>query len=254
MPLDLFFNPILKATTSLGVPVGLAKAFFYAAGSSSTLQNTYADSGQISANANPLIANSSGLFGPAFLLPLSYHLIIKDTTETITYFDQDNIAGAAYNSLFDNSWILKDNSDPTKKLQFQLSGITTGTIRTKTVADTNGTLLDSLYGVMGAARFETTQGAQLTAANDLTLGTDGNIFQVAGNTQINRIASANWQNGAVITLLFTGTPTIKNGQATGGGFAVLRLAGTADLVAANGTVLTLGLITSEWQEISRKVA
>lgn len=43
-------------------------------------------------------------------------------------------------ALSDASFTLVDNSDATKKLQFQLSGITTGTTRTLTVPNASGTL------------------------------------------------------------------------------------------------------------------
>lgn len=43
--------------------------------------------------------------------------------------------------LTDSVTFFQDNADPTKKLQFQLSGITTGTIRTLTVPDTSDTIV-----------------------------------------------------------------------------------------------------------------
>jgi len=253
MPLELLFNPIIKATTALGVPVPLAEANFYASGSSSVRQDTYADALQATPNANPVVADANGVFPQIYLLPLAYHVVITGPGGVTTYFDEDPIAGGLFNALFDDSWQLKDNSDPTKILKFQLSGITTGTTRTKTVADTNATLLDSLYATMGAARLKENQGDDVTAANDLTLSSNGNTFVVNGNTQINRIATANWQNGAKITLIFAGTPTLTNGTATGGGFAQLILNGAVSLVAAANNTLSLVLAGGSWFEIGRKV-
>lgn len=43
----------------------------------------------------------------------------------------------------DDRFILKDNSDGTKKAQFQLSGLTTATTRTKTLQDVSGTIYES---------------------------------------------------------------------------------------------------------------
>lgn len=105
-----------------------------------------------------------------------------------------------------------------------------------------------------AGRLEQGKGANIAAANDLTLGLDGNSFTITGNTQINAITTAQWQAGSEVTLLFTGTPTVKNNTAGGAGTAVLLLAGSADLVAANNTVLTLHFDGTQWQEKSRKVA
>ena len=104
------------------------------------------------------------------------------------------------------------------------------------------------------ARFERKKGADIVAANDLTLGTDGDVFVITGNTQINAIITANWQEGSHITLKFTGTPTVKHNTAGGAGTAVIMLAGSVDLSAADNTILGLAFIESEWQEVSRKAA
>jgi hypothetical protein len=104
------------------------------------------------------------------------------------------------------------------------------------------------------SRFCTAIGASIAAANNLTLGLDGNTFTITGNTTINAITTANWNAGTHITLMFTGTPTIKNNTAGGAGTAVLLLAGSADLIAANNTILGLFYDGTQWQETFRKVA
>lgn len=110
---------------------------------------------------------------------------------------------------------------------------------------------------MGAKRLQATQGADVASANDLTLGTDGNSFEITGTTQINAITIANWQNGATITLLFASTPTVKHNTAGGAGTAVILLAGAADFAATAGDTLTLLLSeiggTQAWRELSRAV-
>lgn len=113
----------------------------------------------------------------------------------------------------------------------------------------------------GASRFDgrvlETQGADVASANDLTLGSDGNCFEITGNTQINAITTSGWQNGAMITLLFTSTPTVKHNTAGGAGTAVILLAGAADFSATAGDTLTLRLCeiggTQAWREIGRAV-
>ncbi len=249
--LELLFSPIMKATTNLGVPVPLAKANFFAAGSSVLRQNTYADAGQVTVNANPLIADSNGLFGPAFLLPLSYHLVITDPTGTITYFDQDNVAGAAYTLLFDNSWILKDNLDPSKELIFELAGITTGTRRTLQIPNVSGTLITTGNGIFGSTRVQLIQGSNVIAANDLTLGSDGNLFYVTGATTINRIATATWQDGSSIWLSFQTTPTVADDVASGSGFAKIRLNGSANRAMIADGLLNLVKVSGIWIENPR---
>lgn len=103
-------------------------------------------------------------------------------------------------------------------------------------------------------RFKQSQGANVAAANDMTLGSGGNYFVITGNTQINAIAEANWQSGAVIYLKFTGTPTVKHATAGGAGFASFNLDGSVDIVAANNTLLTLLYDGTVWQQVSLKQA
>lgn len=101
------------------------------------------------------------------------------------------------------------------------------------------------------------QGADLVAANNLVLGSDGNTFEVTGATQINLIASTNFQNGSLITLLFAAGPTVKHNQATAGVNTTIQLAGAADFVATAGDTLSLRLCeiggVVAWREVSRAV-
>ena len=122
-----------------------------------------------------------------------------------------------------------------------------------------GSTVDKLY-IGGAAtqinatRFETYQGAAVIAANDLTLGTDGNLFSITGNTQINAITTTNWQAGSQIAFIFTGTPTLKNNTAGGAGTAPMLLAGRVDFVAAAGDYIGLQYDGTNWYETNRKLA
>jgi hypothetical protein len=104
------------------------------------------------------------------------------------------------------------------------------------------------------ARLEMDKGGDIVAANDLTLGLDGNVFTVTGNTQINAIATANWNAGSVIHLIFTGTPTLKDNTAGGAGTAVMQLAGSTDFTAAAEDVITLVYDGTDWHETARKYA
>lgn len=126
--------------------------------------------------------------------------------------------------------------------------------------------LDSSFGeifafdgtqVFYAGRMLDNQGADVASANDLTLGADGNTFEITGTTQVNRIVNTGWQNGATITLLFTSTPTVKDAQATAGANIIILLDGSVDFVASAGDTLTLQLSeiggTQEWREIGRSV-
>lgn len=105
-----------------------------------------------------------------------------------------------------------------------------------------------------AGRTQGVKGASVAAANDMTLG-GGNHFSItAGAAVINGIATANWQAGSRVTLIFAATPTVKNNTAASAGFARIFLSGSADLAAAANTVLVLEYDGTQWQEVSRKIA
>ena len=116
----------------------------------------------------------------------------------------------------------------------------------------NPTMVFEVAGSMGAQ-----QGADVASANNLVLGTDGNAFEITGTTQINLIANTGRVNGAIVNLIFTSNPTVKNGQATSGSNITILLAGAADFVASSNDVLTLMLCevggTQAWREVCRSV-
>lgn len=146
-------------------------------------------------------------------------------------------------ALFDYLFEINSSAKTTKI--WDVAGIANSTLLT--VDDTNTKITIN-------KRFETAKWANIAAANDLTLGWDWNLFTITGNTQINAITTANRQAGSMITLIFTGTPTVKHNTAWWAGTAVLFLAGSLDLVAANNTVLGLIYDGTQRQETFRKVA
>jgi len=145
------------------------------------------------------------------------------------------------------------------------SGGTKGFYSLPSITDTNiyntdGTLAgnrtitgNNKYLAITGGRWEEAKGANVAAANDLTLGNDGNTFVITGNTQINAITSTNWQAGSRIILLFTGTPTIKHNTSGGAGTAKILLSGSADYTAAADDVLVLFYDGTSWHETTRKV-
>lgn len=103
-------------------------------------------------------------------------------------------------------------------------------------------------------RFAQAKGNDVTVANTLTLGGDGNVFKVtaSGNTSLFNIVSTNWPAGSVVTLIFTGPHTVLHNNTSGGGAAIL-LAGSIPINVANNATLTLVFDGTAWQEISRKM-
>lgn len=115
---------------------------------------------------------------------------------------------------------------------------------------TNQIIVDGTRTRQTAARFQTAKGANVTAANDTTLGSDGNYFVITGTTTINGIASASWQSGSRIILQLPASLTVKHNTAAGAGFASLSLNGNVDLVTTVQTMLPLVYDGTLWQQES----
>jgi len=115
--------------------------------------------------------------------------------------------------------------------------------------DGNGTQLNS--------RLRESQGADVASANNLSLGTDGNAFEITGTTTINLISNTNWQNGSVIRLVFSSSLTVTNNAGTSGSNINILLAGGANFSATANDILTLMLCeigsVQNWVEVSRSV-
>lgn len=113
----------------------------------------------------------------------------------------------------------------------------------------------STGALTATGRVKESQGASVAAANNLVLGTDGNVFEITAATQINLISNLTWQNGSQIVLLFTSNPLVKQAQATSTTNITILLDGAADFQATVGDTLTLILCSiggvQAWREISR---
>jgi hypothetical protein len=82
----------LRVFSDLSVVLPGARLHTYVAGTPSTPLATYSDSALTIPNANPIIADAFGLFGPIYLTPgTAYKLVLGDTTD-VTIWTQDNVA------------------------------------------------------------------------------------------------------------------------------------------------------------------
>jgi hypothetical protein len=96
------------------------------------------------------------------------------------------------------------------------------------------------------ARVQLAEGTTIASANDITCPDDGNFFEVSGSTEIQRIAQANWQSGARITLKLLGTPQITDATAAGGGFGGIHTATDANISTGIGDVFDLVFDGTDW--------
>lgn len=69
-------------------------------------------------------------------------ITIPNGETMVVFCDGTNVVNAV-TAFIDSIFTLADDADPSKRLRFQLSGITTGTIRTITIPDANTTLVGS---------------------------------------------------------------------------------------------------------------
>jgi hypothetical protein len=97
-----------------------------------------------------------------------------------------------------------------------------------------------------------TLGASIAAANNLTLGLDGNAFTITGATQINLLDSTAWKTGSSVVLILNGGATVKHNQVASGVFLPLFLSGGTDFVTTNPATLSLMLTSTFWVETGRK--
>lgn len=128
------------------------------------------------------------------------------------------------------------------------------------ITATNGPY--ALWVNNGVSRFDgrvlETQGADVASAINLTLGTDGNTFELTGTTKVDLISNIGWQEGATITLIANESVTIGHGTASSGANITLVLNGGVDysMTATDTLTLVLGSTTASgqaWFEIMRSV-
>lgn len=144
-----------------------------------------------------------------------------------------------------------------------VGGLTSGRVP---FATTNGRLTDdaaatfvpATTGFTITSRLSANQGADVASATNLTLGADGNTFEITGTTQIDLILITSWRNGSVITLVFNESLTVRHGIATSGSNVTILLAGAANFSATANDTLTLVLCETTaggqaWRELARTV-
>lgn len=159
--------------------------------------------------------------------------VTDDANATITPFKVDPATGRLKISgtvsggsapFSDATAIMKNAADGTKLLKMDLSGITTGTTRTWTVPDANGTV--------------TLQGNTVTGSGSIVLATSPTLVTptlgVATATTINKVTLTAPATGSTLTIADGKTLTVNN---------TLTLAGTDSTTmtfpSSSGTVVTL---------------
>lgn len=93
MAANLFQPSLTRSLDANGNPIGGAKMYFYVTGTY-TPATWFTDQAAESPGTNPLVADSSGIFPPAYLDPdTTYRIILRADDESVTIWDVDPIRG-----------------------------------------------------------------------------------------------------------------------------------------------------------------
>ena len=87
---NLFYPPHAVIVNGTGVPYANAKAYFYIT-LTSTPKNTFSDSALTTPNANPVVADANGVFGPIYLNTDALYRVTLNTSADVLIYTQDNI-------------------------------------------------------------------------------------------------------------------------------------------------------------------
>jgi len=105
-----------------------------------------------------------------------------------------------------------------------------------------------------SGRLQIHKGADVASADEITLGTDGNYFDVTGTTAINHINNSGWQNGSVVILQFDASVTVgHNAGSPVGSEASILLSGGGNFSATAHDTLMLVYDGTAFREVSRTV-
>ncbi len=111
---------------------------------------------------------------------------------------------------------------------------------------------DNLGNHIATIRVQEDKGIDVAspAGGIITLGTDGDTFDVKGTNTINEILATGWQAGSQLSIQFDGILTVTHNS---GGTNDILLGDQANMTTAAGDVLTLFFNGTDWVEVSRSV-
>lgn len=110
----------------------------------------------------------------------------------------------------------------------------------------------TFVGVTLGGRLQGDKGADVASADEITLGTDGNYFDITGTTAINHITKTGWQAGSIVALQFDGNVAVMHdAESPTGTEASILLTGGAAFMATADDTLQLVYDGVYFREISR---
>lgn len=108
--------------------------------------------------------------------------------------------------------------------------------------------------LIALGRLKTAKGADIASADEITLGTHGNYFDITGTTTINHINKTDWPAGSEVTFQFDSNVTVTHNAGTPAGTeASILLSGAVNFSSTPDDVLKLAYDGTTFREVSRTV-
>lgn len=234
-------NP-LRALDANGDPVSGARLYIYDTGTT-TLQTVYTDSALTTPASQPIVANSSGVWAPV------YHSGV--TNVHITAIDTGGNVLPGFP--IDPAQSIPLSSSGASQVSFSPSASIAATTVQAAIEEVESDALQNIVedttpqlgGPLDAnsQQIRQAKGADIASDGTLTLGDDGNSFDVTGTTTITAIAAK--AVGTVVVLQFDGALTLTH-HATD-----LILPGAANITTAAGDIAVFTEYASgDWRCVS----
>jgi hypothetical protein len=221
-----------------GAPRAGAKLYFYTTGTTTPL-NTYADSALVTPNANPVVADSAGLFGEIFLTQTATYKVVLKTSLDVTVWTADPVAGGTTSldlaGLVNAAAITNTVSEQqaiTNKLQFLQAGA--GAVTRSVQSKLRDTVSVVDFGAVGDG-----------STDDLV------AFRAAVATGKNVIVpDGDWRLSAAVTIITPGQWIIGSGEKC----SIQTTSNVADIFAIGNSVDPIsGVVISGLQLFSTVV-
>lgn len=103
-------------------------------------------------------------------------------------------------------------------------------------------------------RLKTSKGSDVASAEEITLGANGNYFDITGTTTIDHINKTDWPAGTMVMLQFDANVTVTHNAGTPTGTeASIFLSEGVNFSATPDDILQLVYDGTTWREVSRTV-
>ena len=237
----LFFQNFRKAD---GTPYSGVRLFHYVAGGTTTNKDVFSDAPMTSTAAQPFVGDTNGwikVYGDG-----EYRFLVKSSVADgdLTLFDLDPIKLTAKSATLrgENQAASYPAATAGNRGQFFAKTTAGNVVEVGINKDGSGFSAFQLQSDPYTTTVQWAKGADLASAATLTLGTDGNSFDVTGTTQISAISTKTAGTWIRLRFISSGCTVVNNATS-------LRLRNGQNYSSSAGDVLDFYSIGSgNWQE------